>query len=70
LSVVNINALHTNAQFLLFDVVGRQVFSTTLSAQNSTILQLGQLPTALYSYKIVNQQNETLQTGKLTVMNY
>jgi uncharacterized repeat protein (TIGR01451 family) len=72
LSVVNIGALHTNAnaQFLLFDVVGRQVFSTTLSAQNSTILQLGQLPTALYSYKIVNQQNETLQTGKLTVMNY
>jgi hypothetical protein len=70
LSVVNINALHTNAQFLLFDAVGRQVFSTTLSAQNSTILQLGQLPTALYSYKIVNQQNETLQTGKLTVMNY
>ncbi|MBK9459574.1 MAG: T9SS type A sorting domain-containing protein [Sphingobacteriales bacterium] len=72
LSVVNIGALHTNAnaQFLLFDAVGRQVFSTTLSAQNSTILQLGQLPTALYSYKIVNQQNETLQTGKLTVMNY
>ena len=72
LSVVNINALHTNAnaQFLLFDAVGRQVFSTTLSAQNSTILQLGQLPTALYSYKIVNQQNEIMQTGKLTVVNY
>ncbi len=70
LSVVNIGALHANAQFLLFDAVGRQVFSTTLSAQNSTILQLGQLPTALYSYKIVNQQNETLQTGKLTVVNY
>ncbi|MBK9458629.1 MAG: T9SS type A sorting domain-containing protein [Sphingobacteriales bacterium] len=64
--VVSSQTSTTNATFVLYDVLGREVLSQHLSSNNTIVTE--HLPAGVYLYQIINPQNQTLQHGKISIM--
>jgi PKD repeat protein len=64
--VISSQTSATNATFVLYDVLGREVLRQHLSSNNTILTE--HLPAGVYLYQIINPQNQTLQHGKLSIL--
>ena len=64
--VISSQTSATNATFVLYDVLGREVLRQHLSSNNTITTE--HLPSGIYLYQIINPQNQTLQHGKISIM--
>jgi PKD repeat protein len=55
------------ANLVLYNALGQKVGTTALSG-NSTQINVANLPSGIYLYQIINPQNQTLQYGKVSIL--